>query len=173
MKQLVVYSTQGGNTKKLAETAFSRLSGDKDIYPVAKAPDPGGSDIAIIAFWFKGGQPDPASQEYLQKCSGATKVFLIGCHGAATGSDHARMGMNKAKELAANATIVGTFSCQGEVPQHVLESAENKDPKPGWLQDAYAATGHPDSDDLYQLCEMLEKSGIVESPKPGEKRMFS
>lgn len=173
MKQLVVYSSLGGNTKKLAETAFSRLSGDKDIFPVAEAPDPEGYDLAVIAFWYKGGQPDPASEEYLKKCAGGLKVFLVGCHGAAPDSDHARMGMNKAKELAAGASIVGSFNCQGEVPQQVLENAENKDPKPAWLQDAYAAKGHPDSDDIYNMCTALEKSGVVESPRPGEKRMFS
>ena len=173
MKQIVVYSSQGGNTKKLAETAFSRLSGDKDIYSVSDAPNPGQFDVAIIAFWFKGGQPDQASQEYLQKCSGATKVFLVGCHGAAPDSDHARMGMNKAKELASNSNIVGSFDCQGEVPQNVLDTAANKDPQPAWLQDGYAAKGHPDRDDMYRLCEALEKAGIVESPQPGEKIMFS
>lgn len=173
MKQLVVYSTRGGNTKKLAEAAFSRLPGEKDIFPVSQAPDPKEFDVAVIAFWFKGGQPDPDSQEYLKKCSGATKVFLIGCHGAATNSDHARMGMNQAKELASGANIVGMFSCQGEVPPQVLENAENQDPQPAWLQDAYAAKGHPDSDDLYNLSVSLEKSGLAESPKPGENRMFS
>jgi flavodoxin len=173
MKQLVVYSSQGGNTKKLAEAAFSRLSGEKDIFPVAQAPDPGGYDVAVIAFWFKGGQPDSASQEYLKKCSGATKVFLVGCHGAAPDSDHARMGMNKAKELASGANIVGSFDCQGEVPQQVLENAANQDPPPAWLQDAYAAKGHPDNDDIYNMCVALEKSGVVECPQPGEKRMFS
>lgn len=173
MKQLVVYSTRGGNTRKLAEAAFSRLSGEKDIFSVESAPDPSGYDTAIIAFWFKGGQPDPLSQEYLKKCSGATKVFLVGCHGSAPGSDHARMGMNKAMELASGAQIVGTFDCQGEVPEQVLENAANQDPQPEWLQDAYAAKGHPDSDDIYKMCTALEKSGIVESPKPGEKRMFS
>ena len=109
MKQLVVYSSQGGNTKKLAEAAFLRLSGEKEIYPVAQAPDPDKYDIIIIAFWFKGGQPDPDSQKYLKKCGGETKVFLIGSHGAGKESDQARMGMNKARELAAGATIVGTF----------------------------------------------------------------
>lgn len=173
MNQIVVYSSKGGNTRKLAETAFSRLSGDKDIYPVAEAPDPSESDVAIIAFWFQGGQPDPASQEYLKKCSGFTKVFLIGCHGAAPDSDHARMGMNKAKDLASDANIIGTFNCQGEVPENILESAANKDPQPAWLQDAYSAKGHPNDDDIYNLCEALEKSGVVQSPHPGEKRMFS
>lgn len=173
MKQLVVYSTKGGNTKKLAETAFSRLSGDKDIFPVSQAPDPGEFDIAVVAFWFKGGQPDPDSQQYLKKCKGTTKIFLVGCHGSAPDSDHTRMGMNKAKELASAAEIVGSFSCQGEVPQQVIDNAENQDPQPAWLQDAYSAKGHPDNNDLYNLCEALEKVNLVESPKPGEKRMFS
>jgi hypothetical protein len=83
------------------------------------------------------------------------------------------MGMNKALELAANATIVGTYNCQGEVPQQILDSAENKDPKPAWLQDAYNAKGHPDEEDIYKMCVALEKAGVVESPKKGEKRMFS
>ncbi|MCL7489792.1 MAG: flavodoxin family protein [Desulfobulbaceae bacterium] len=173
MKHLVAYSSQGGNTKKLAEGAFSRLSGEKDIYPVAQAPDPSEYDVVIIAFWFKGGQPDQDSQAYLKKCAGGTKVFLIGCHGSATGSDHARMGMNKAKELASDADIIGSFDCQGEVPQSVLDSAANKDPQPDWLADAESAKGHPDNEDIYNMCIELEKSGVVQTPKPGENRMFS
>lgn len=173
MKQLVVYSSQGGNTKKLAEAAFMRLSGEKDIYPVAKAPAPGEYDVAIIAFWFKGGQPDSASQEYLKKCTGPTRVFLIGCHGGDPESDPARMGMNKAMELASGATVVGSFNCRGEVPQQVLENAANQDPQPAWLQDAPSAMGHPDNDDIYNMYKAMEKSGVIECPKPGEKRMFS
>lgn len=173
MKQLVVYSSKGGNTKKLAEAAFLRLPEEKDIYPVAHAPLPGDYDVAVIAFWFQGGQPDADSQEYLKKCSGTTRVFLIGCHGAAPDSDHVRMGMNKAMELASGANIVGTFSCQGEVPKQVLENAANQNPQPAWLQEAYSANGHPDNNDIYNMCIALEKSGVVESPKPGEKRMFS
>jgi len=173
MKQLVVYSSQGGNTRKLAEAAFSRLSGEKDIYPVAQAPDPGAFDVLVIAFWFKGGQPDPDSQAYLKKCAAGTKIFLIGSHGAAIGSDHAKMGMNKAMEFAEGATIVGSFDCQGEVPEKVLESAANKNPQPAWLQDASTAKGHPDNDDIYNLCIALEDSGVVERPHPGEKRLLS
>ncbi|HER63471.1 MAG TPA: flavodoxin family protein [Desulfobacteraceae bacterium] len=173
MKQLVAYSSQGGNTRKLAEAAFSRLSGEKDIFPVAQAPDPSGYDLVIMAFWFKGGQPDQDSQEYLRKCAGGTRVFLIGCHGSAPDSNHARMGMNKAKELASGANIVGSFDCQGEVPQNVLDSAANKDPQPDWLQDAHSAQGHPNNEDIYNMCIEMEKSGVVETPKPGEKRMFS
>lgn len=174
MKQLVVYSSQGGNTKKLAESAFSRLSGDKDIYPVAKAPDPAGYDVVVVGFWYQGAQPDTASQEYLKKCKNVAKLFLLATHGAATGSDIAAMGMNKARELAGGANIVGTFNCQGEVPANVIETATNKDPQPAWLKDAESAKGHPDNEDLYNLSIALEKAGIVDSPQPtDEKRMFS
>ena len=173
MKTLVVYSSQGGNTRKLAETAFARISGDKEIRPVAEAPDPAGYDVVIVGFWFKGGQPDQASQEYLRKCRRAGKLFLLATHGAAADSDYARLGMNKARELAAGADIVGTFSCQGEVPAQVLATAANKNPPPPWLKDAATAKGHPNNDDLYNLCMALENSGLVEAPKPGEKRMFS
>lgn len=173
MKQLVVYSSRGGNTRKLAEAAFSRLSGDKEIKPVAEAPNPVGYDVVVVGFWYQGGQPDPDSQEYLKKCKGISKLFLLATHGAANESDIARLGMNKARELASGSNIVGTFSCQGEVPQNVLQSAANKDPHPPWLKDAESAKGHPDREDFYNLCLALEKSGLVETPKPGEKRMFS
>ena len=174
MKQLVVYSSQGGNTKKMAESAFARLSGEKDIFPVANAPDPADYDAVIVGFWFRGGQPDADSQEYLKKCKNAAKVFLLATHGAATDSDHAKMGMNKARELTGGANVIGTFDCQGEVPEKVLESAANKDPQPPWFKDAPSAAGHPNGDDLYNLSVALEKAGLAESPKPTEdKRMFS
>lgn len=173
MKTLVVYSSKGGNTRKLAETAFARLAGEKEIVPVAEAPDPRGYSVVVVGFWFKGGQPDPDSQEYLKKCTKTGKLFLFATHGAATDSDTVRMGMNKARELAAGAGIVGTFSCQGEVAAQVLATAANKNPPPSWLKDADKAKGHPNNDDLYNLCLSLENSGLAEVPKPGEKRMFS
>ena len=174
MKHLVVYSSQGGNTRKLAESAFSRLSEDKDIAAIADAPDPAGYDVVLVAFWYQGGQPDAASQAYLKKCKNAAKLFLMATHGSAPGSDHAKMGMNTARELAMGANIVGTFSCQGEVPEKVIETATNKNPQPPWLPDAESAKGHPNNDDFYNLSIALDKAGIVESPKDtDEKRMFS
>jgi flavodoxin len=173
MKALVVYSSKGGNTRKLAETAFARLAGDKEIKPVTEAPDPADYDLVIVGFWYQGGLPDPAAQEYLKKCGGLGKLFLLATHGAAKNSESALIGMNKARELASGANIVGTFSCQGEVPPQVLASAANKNPQPPWLKDADQAKGHPNNDDLYDLCIALEKAGLVEVPKPGEKRMFS
>ncbi len=172
MKQLVVYSSRSGNTKKLAEFIFSRLAGDKEIKSIAEAPDPAGYAVVAVGFWFRSGQPDPDSQEYLKKCTAVNKLFLFATHGAAANSNYAAIGMNRARELAAGAQIAGCFDCPGEVSAKVLENAANKDPQPAWLKDAPAAKGHPNSDDFYKLAEALEEAGLVEKRLPPEKRMF-
>ena len=167
MKQLIVYSSQGGNTKKLAEEIFRQLPDEKDIKTVAEAPDPSGYDVVCIGFWFKSGQPDPAAQEYLKKC-GNCKVFLFASHGAASGSEHAKMGMNKAIELTGGAKVAGTFSCQGEVPAQVMETAAGKDPQPPWLKDAPSAKGHPNGNDFMNLSEALIKAGLKTAATPAD-----
>ncbi len=92
MKSLVVYSSQTGNTRKLAEAVFEMLSGDKALYPVDEAPDPSGYGFIAVGFWLMGGKPDPKSSEYLGKV-GEKPLFLFATHGAGAGSDHASHGM--------------------------------------------------------------------------------
>ena len=48
MKSLVVYSSQTGNTRKLADAVFEALPGEKALYPVDGAPDPSGYDFIAI-----------------------------------------------------------------------------------------------------------------------------
>jgi len=163
MKKLIVFSSKGGNTKKLAEEIFRQLPDDKDIQPVAQAPNPAGYDVVCVGFWLKGGGPDPDAAEYLKKCNG--KLFLFATHGSDPDSNHAKMGMNKAEELAEKATVIGKFSCQGEVPEQVMENAANKEPQPAWLSDAAAAKGHPNDEDFSNLDDALVSSGLKPQAK--------
>ena len=153
MKALVIYSSQTANTKKLAEAVAQVL--DCPSRPVAEAGDMSDYDFIAVGFWYKAGQPDPASQEMLGKLSGK-KVFLFATHGAAVGSPPAENGMKKARELAAGAEIVGTFSCPGEVDAKFLEMAAKKEPPPPWLAAAPAAKGHPDEDDIAAVKEAVK-----------------
>jgi len=150
MKALVVYSSQSGNTKKLAEAVYEVLPDEKEIHPVDEAPEPSGYDLVAVGFWFKSGDPDPKSAEYLKKISG-TKLFLFATHGAAPDSDHARKGMEAAKALAKGAEIVGTFNCQGVVNPGLLEKVKARPNPPEWIGDADSAVGHPDENDLNAL----------------------
>ncbi len=171
MKNLIVYSSKGGNTKKLAEEMFKQLPEDKDIAPVSKAPAPDNYDVVCVGFWLKGGQPDPAAQEYLKNCTG--KIFLFATHGVAPGSNHAKMALNKAGELAAKATVIGSFSCQGEVSEKMMETAANKNPQPPWLADAPAAKGHPNTSDFMELSDALIKAGLKTKAEKSTGSMLS
>jgi flavodoxin len=155
MKSLIVYSSQSGNTKKLAQAVYESLTGPKDIYPVAAAPDPADYDFVALGFWLQAGKPDPWAAEYLAGI-GDKKLFLFATHGAAADSAHARNAIEIAKSLAPSAQIAGTFNCPGEVSPAHLEKARKKDSPPKWIDDAPAAVGHPDSGDIKQLAEKIQ-----------------
>jgi flavodoxin len=156
MKTLVVYSSQSGNTRKLADAVFDFIDAEKEIYPVDEAPDPSGYDTVAIGFWLKAGKPDPLSLEFLSKIK-AQRLFLIATHGAAAGSAHAKDAMSRAKSLVPEAKVLGTFSCQGEVNPEVLERVSQKPEPPVWLKDAPNAAGHPNRNDMQELKKLLEK----------------
>ena len=154
MKSLVVYSSQSGNTKKLAEALFETLTGEKEIYPTGEAPEPDGYDFIALGFWLMAGKPDPKSAEYLEKI-GEKKLFLFATHGAGKGSDHAKNAMTQARNLASGATIVGLCECQGEVNPKILEKVKAKPEPPPWIGDAAGAVGHPDESDINELKSLV------------------
>ncbi|SHI60278.1 Flavodoxin [Desulfatibacillum alkenivorans DSM 16219] len=155
MKSLVVYSSQSGNTEKLAKAVYENLDGEKDIFPLAQAPEAGDYDLIGVGFWLQAGKPDPKSQEYLASLPEGAKVFLFATHGAAKGSAHASGAMEFAKSLLKNAEVAGAYSCQGEVNPKVLEKVKAKPEPPPWIGDAPAAAGHPDAKDLEELAEIV------------------
>lgn len=150
MKTLIVYSSQTGNTKKMADAVNELIGGEKTICPVHEAPDPAGFDLVVLGFWLQAGKPDPKSSDYLTKV-GDARLFLFATHGAAADSPHVRKAMEQAVALTASAKIAGTFSCPGEVNPAFLEKVRQKDPQPPWIGDAPAAVGHPDNVDIERL----------------------
>jgi flavodoxin len=155
MKSLVIYSSQTGNTEKLARVVYDYLDGEKEIHSITDAPDPVDYDFIAAGFWLKSGKPDPASLEYLPKIGGNKKVFLFVTHGASCDSDHAKEGLTHAKELVKDADLIGIFNCTGEVESAFLERVSAKPVKPPWIDDAPAAAGHPDESDIENLKKML------------------
>lgn len=154
MKSLVVYSSQSGNTQKLAEAAYAALPGEKELMSVDEAPEPEGYDCVAVGFWLQAGKPDPKAAAYLARVKN-TRLFLFATHGAAAGSAHARKAMDHARGLAPDASVIGTFSCQGEVNPKVLDKIRAKDPQPPWIQDAPGAVGHPGAEDIARLDDVI------------------
>lgn len=159
MKSLVIYSSQTGNTRKLADAVYETLSGSKKIFTVNDAPDPSGYDFIALGFWFMSGRPDPGtleymSMEYFGNIRGK-RLFLFATHGAAADSLSAEDGMSYAKMLTSEAKIVGTFSCQGEVNPEIIEKARTLQEVPEWVAQAPKAVGHPNDTDIEELKRVL------------------
>ncbi|MCP3900779.1 MAG: flavodoxin family protein [Desulfobacteraceae bacterium] len=155
MKALITYSSQTGNTLKLAEKIFDTLEGEKELCSIDKAPLTDEYDLVAIGFWLQAGKPDPKSIEYLSKCNKNSRLFLFLSHGAAKGSDHVKNAVNYAVDLTNGAKIAGIFTCQGEVNPKVLEKIKQKEKPPVWISDADDAVGHPNEKDFEELAQMI------------------
>ncbi len=160
MKALVVYSTKTKNTLKLAEALYDTIRYRKELKSITDKPDPEDYGFIAVGFWVKDGKPDPATMEFLPKIRDGKEVFLFATHASARDSDSVNDAMKVAKELAGNARIIGTFSCQGEVPAEMMEKAAAQSPQPLWLADAPSAKGHPDKEDIRELVDFFNKLTI-------------
>jgi len=152
MKSLVVYSSQTGNTKKLAEAVYEALPDEKEIFELGQAPDPAAYDLVAVGFWFKSGKPNPETMEFLPKLSGKA-TFIFATHGAPVEYDHVAKGLEEAKERAGGAKILGSFSCMGAVNPKVLEKVRSmpEEKQPLWISRAEEAANHPDDGDIRAL----------------------
>lgn len=157
MKSLIVYSSQTDNTKKLADTIYENLAGEKDIFPIDKAPSTSGYDLIAVGFWLMGGKPDPKACEYLAKLEKEDRLFLFATHGATAESDHVKNAIAHAVGLTNDSDIAGVYTCQGEVNPKVLEKVKQKPVPPVWIGDADHAVGHPNEDDLFALKQIIIK----------------
>ena len=69
MKNIVIYSSMTGNTKKIAEKICETL-GDAEIFSCQNAPkDLSGYDLIFLGYWLKRGAPDPGFTKFLQNFS--------------------------------------------------------------------------------------------------------
>ena len=157
MKTLITYSSQTGNTLKLAQKIYDTIKGEKDIFPMDQAPPCEEYDLIAVGFWFQAGKPDQKAIDYLPKLNNNSNVFLFASHGAAKNSDHVKNAVDYASNLTNNATIAGVFTCQGEVNPKVLEKVKQKPEPPVWIKDADSAIGHPNEDDLSALAQIITK----------------
>jgi flavodoxin len=154
MRSLIVYSSKGGNTEKLAETVRDALPGETHLALVQDDPDPSGFALICVGFWLQKGAPDAAAAAYLEKLQGY-KLFLFASHGAGVNSTHAEQAMQAARDLAKGNEVVGAFNCQGEVDPEFLAEVSTRPTPPPWAADAVTAVGHPDAADLQSLTEQL------------------
>ena len=130
MKVLVTYFSQSGNTKKVAEAIYNEISGDKEIMELKDLEHLEGYDFSFIGFPLHSFGPAEQAKKFLGEHTAGKKLALFITH--ATPEDHEELQpwLEKCREAAVDADILGMFDCQGELAQGIMEFLlKSDDPK--------------------------------------------
>ena len=154
MHYAIVYSSRTGNTALLADTIHKTLPAEDCLYfgaPDQKALE---ADVLYVGFWTDKGTCDETIAAFLQSLT-TQKVFLFGTAGFGGDADYFEKILDRVREnLAPGVELVGTYVCQGKMPQTVrqrYEAMEDSPRRTAMLSNFDQALGHPDAKDLEGL----------------------
>ena len=120
MRALVAYMSKTGNTKKVAEAIYEALDCEKEIMPIDQVVDISGYDLSFLGFPIQRFGPDPKTVRFLQKhCQPGRDVALFITHAAPEGEAELSEWLNKFRDAASGANIVGMFDCQGQLAKWI------------------------------------------------------
>lgn len=165
MKYAIVFSSQSGNTKAMAEAACEALPKEDCVYfgGVSEA-EVSEADLVLAGFWTDKGACDEQMKAFLNKLE-HKRVALFGTAGFG-GSGEYFDGILKrvSSNLPDSASLEGGFMCQGRMPLSVkqryekmlLEKPEDEHIK-GMLGNFDAASTHPDEDDFAGIRDFVSR----------------
>jgi flavodoxin len=145
MKVLVAYMSQTGNTKKVAEAIYSAIPQPKEIKRVEDVTSLEGYDLAFLGFPMHSFGPDEPAKTFLETHVKDRAIALFITHMAPEGFQPLQGGIQKFKDAAVRANIVGVFDCQGQADQQLKTRMLNS-PNPQLRRFAQAdnSQGQPD-----------------------------
>lgn len=148
MKNLVVYFSHTGNTKKIAEAVYETLEGDKEIRKIDESSDLSEYDLVFVGFPVHSHSVPLKVETFLKNIPEGTKIALFSTHGSLTGSHLSQEALEYAIVLSSKAKVLGSFSCRGEVSPQALEVLMKSPEHMAWAEMAPSARNHPDQNDL-------------------------
>jgi len=155
---LVTYFTQTGNTKKVAESIYENIEGDKQIMPVREAQKEAIEDYDLIFIGFpvhSHGVPF-AMESFIKKIPPDKKIAFFSTHGSLTGGRLSREAIEHASVLASRTRLLGTFSCRGKVSLNALDILKKSPEHRAWADMAASASTHPDEHDLKEAASFAK-----------------
>mgnify|MGYP001045513675 CR=1 FL=1 len=147
-KILVIYFSQTGNTKKVAEAIYQALEGDKVIKAVNEVQEVDEFHLMFIGFPVHSHGVPFKIERLLKQIPQGKKIALFCTHGSHTGSRLSREALEHAVTVASKAKILATFSCRGRVSHAALEALSKSPEHIAWTEMAASAQSHPTEGDL-------------------------
>lgn len=159
MKYAICYSSRTGNTAKLAEAIRQTLPILDCVYCGAPHGTAKAADMIFAGFWTDKGTCDSQMEEFLQTLENK-KIFLFGTAGFGGSESYFAQILERVRaNVPASCEIVGTFMCQGKMPDVVRERYAAMEPSPKrdlMLENFQKALTHPDETDLTALIERVQ-----------------
>ena len=163
MKYAIVFNSQTGNTKKLADTIANNMPKEDCIYygqPCKTALD---ADVIFVGFWTEQGQCDSGTEAFFKLITNQ-KIFVFGTAGFGSNPNYLKKVLRQSEGLLPkNVNLIGDFICQGQMPAIVRTKYEDmlKNPltkKKGemFIENFDMAIGHPNLTDLDNLATIIK-----------------
>ena len=108
-----------GNTKKIAEAIYGAIPQPKDIKPVEDVTSLEGYDLAFLGFPVHSFGPDEPTKTFLETHVQDRAIALFITHMAPEHSPALQEIIQKFRDAAVGANIVGIFNCQGQACEEV------------------------------------------------------
>ena len=158
MKTSIVYSSKTGNTRQLADAIAAVLPESDILYNGTPSDAALAADRIYIGFWTDKGSCNSEIADFLKTVRGK-QVFLFGTAGF--GGDAAyfdKVLSSVKKHLDRSNTLIGSYMCQGKMPQSVrdryVKMKASPVPVPNvdmLIENFDRAATHPDTQDLQSL----------------------
>jgi flavodoxin len=147
MKVLVAYMSQTGNTQKVAEAIYGAIPQPKEIKRVEDVTSLDGYDLAFLGFPVHNFGPDEQAKTFLETHAKNRTIALFITHMARVEtSPIVRAWIQKFKDAAVGANIVGVFNCQGQACKEILTVMLNSPiPQARAIAQADTSQGQPDA----------------------------
>jgi len=105
----------------VAEAIYGALHGEKEIKEFDQVDSLEGYDLVFIGFPIIAFGPAPQGKNFLEKYAARKKVALFITHASPEEQVGLDQWLEKCREAAAGADLVGMFDCRGELSQQIAD----------------------------------------------------
>jgi hypothetical protein len=150
MKTLVVYLSQTGNTRKVAESIYAALEGEKVLLPLEDIRALQDYDLIFFGFPIHAFAPAEAARVFLGTHAVGRRLALFITHAVPEDYPELDQWLRRCRKAAEGAEIVDQFHCQGELAEGIriwlLQSKDSRLRRFG--ERGAASKGQPDASRL-------------------------
>ena len=158
MKTSIVYSSKTGNTRQLADAIAATLPENDILYTGAPCEAALAADRLFIGFWTDKGSCSSEISAFLKTVKNK-QVFLFGTAGFGGDAAYFDKVLSAVKKnLDGSNTLLGSYMCQGRMPQSVRDRYVKMKASPvpipnvdSMIENFDRAASHPDAEDLQKV----------------------